>query len=68
MRLREVYETYHSFRRVLAGDGTPHVEGMSSGEPLELLASMQGKVDLERLYCTGHSFGGATVVRVPFNI
>lgn len=63
MRLREVYETYHSFRRVLAGEVEPVFEGMKGDQPLEWLASLRDKVDPEQVYYTGHSFGGATVVR-----
>ncbi|KAI9637631.1 putative platelet-activating factor acetylhydrolase 2, cytoplasmic [Dioszegia hungarica] len=62
MRLREVYETYHSFRRVLAGEVEPVFEGMKGDQPLEWLASLRDKVDPEQVYYTGHSFGGATVI------
>jgi platelet-activating factor acetylhydrolase len=65
MRLREVYETYHSFRRILSGEVKPEFEGIQGDQQLEWLASIRDKVDPEQVYYTGHSFGGATVVRRP---
>jgi platelet-activating factor acetylhydrolase len=63
MRLREVYEAYHSFQRVISGDVKGDFESMTPDQSLEWIASMRNKVDMDELYYTGHSFGGATVVR-----
>jgi platelet-activating factor acetylhydrolase len=70
MRVREVYETYHSFRQLLAGSKTDKsgmnrliVEGNpDDGALSEWLESFKGHVDVDNVILTGHSFGGGTMV------
>lgn len=68
MRVREIYETYSHFRHVVL-DGRDHrtirigdnVSG-NEGKINTFISSLQGKIDLDNLYLSGHSFGGGTVV------
>lgn len=54
-RVREVYAAYEGFKRFLSAE----VE--VDGAPPETL---RGKVDIEDLQLTGHSFGGGTILRL----
>lgn len=67
MRVREVYETYHSFKQFISGDGEANLDVMARDESLEWLASMRDRVDFDELHLTGHSFGGATIVSQRFD-
>ena len=66
MRVREVYETYHSFSRLVSGqsDGkTLFNNGKADDQKVsDFVASLQGRVDLDHVHLTGHSFGGGTMV------
>lgn len=64
IRLREVYETYQSFRRLLspAGNESMIINDMTESRMEEWIASFRDEVDLESLSLTGHSFGGSTVI------
>ncbi|RSH82289.1 hypothetical protein EHS25_005999 [Saitozyma podzolica] len=66
-RVREVYEAYHSFRRLLAAEADvadvvmPGADGLKKKEWAE---SFRDHVDVEELYLTGHSFGGGTMMHL----
>ena len=66
MRVREVYETYHLFRRLVGGQDdrkTIFNNGKADDQKVtELVSSLQGRVDLDNVHLTGHSFGGGTMV------
>lgn len=65
MRLREVYETYHSFRRLVSGEDEGRtIVGTKAddGRAKDFLDSLRGRVDVEDAHLTGHSFGGGTMV------
>lgn len=66
MRLREVYEAYHSFKRLVSGldDGRTIVANGKADEGLvsSFMESVKGQVDLDNVNLTGHSFGGGTMV------
>lgn len=66
MRVREVYETYHSFSRLVGGqsDGkTIYNNGKAEDQKVtDFVNSLQGQIDLDNVYLTGHSFGGGTMV------
>ncbi|WVR09414.1 hypothetical protein IAU60_006481 [Kwoniella sp. DSM 27419] len=73
MRSREIYETYHSFRSLVgAGSDVPHAGMLTSGgvgkkelgKRDDWLADVRGKVDVDDLRLTGHSFGGGTVLHI----
>ena len=63
--MREVYEAYNSFRRLLTGsaDDTVGIHNMKDEARAEWVSSFRDKVDTENLSIIGHSFGGATMVR-----
>ncbi|KAF8341521.1 uncharacterized protein EI90DRAFT_1747341 [Cantharellus anzutake] len=61
-RTNEVYEIYHSFKALVNGDaGNIRSEISGSGHDL---SQWKGKIDVDDLYLTGHSFGGATAFAV----
>lgn len=68
MRLREVYETYHSFRRlVIDPENEQKVyklndEKASEAHTKAFYASLSNHIDLDNVHLTGHSFGGGTMV------
>ena len=65
MRLREVYETYHSFRRLVSSEGgRPKMNDEKADEvtTTKFLESITNRIDLENVHLTGHSFGGGTMV------
>lgn len=65
MRLREVYETYHSFRRLVSSEGgRPKMNDEKADEATttKFLESITNRIDLENVHLTGHSFGGGTMV------
>jgi hypothetical protein len=62
-RVREVYEAYHSFRRLLVGEADVVMPGADGVKKKEWAESFRDHVDVEELYLTGHSFGGGTMVR-----
>lgn len=70
MRVREVYETYHSFRRLLdpSTSNTIQLEraiiagAEDSSAAADWLDTFKGHVDVENVLLTGHSFGGGTMV------
>lgn len=68
MRVREVYEAYHSFSRWVKGDlsgfDIEHSEKVKMGE---FQSSFENKVDFEKIDLIGHSFGAGTVVRHSAN-
>lgn len=63
MRVRELYETFFSFKSLVH---TGKVEGvvskLSEKEAENWKAGFRDKVDVDDLYLTAHSFGGCTVV------
>lgn len=66
MRLQEVYETYHTFKR-LVSDPTTRAktrfdEKATSAGIDGWMASIPDKIDFENVHLTGHSFGGGTMV------
>lgn len=66
MRVREVYEAYHSFKRLVVGEDEgqgSYLGGLAGEQRLHWLASLRDRVDMDEVYLTGHSFGGGTVVR-----
>jgi hypothetical protein len=65
MRLQEVYETYHSFRRLVSSEGgRPKMNDEKADEATttKFLESITDRIDLENVHLTGHSFGGGTMV------
>ncbi|OCF40122.1 hypothetical protein I317_06073 [Kwoniella heveanensis CBS 569] len=72
IRSREIYEAYHSFKKLLApGASLPKASVSDSGLDKKGLAkrdewikTLEGKVDAEDLRLTGHSFGGGTVLHI----
>lgn len=60
--MREVYEAYHSFRRLLAAEADVVMPGADGLRKKEWAESFRDHVDVEELYLTGHSFGGGTMV------
>jgi platelet-activating factor acetylhydrolase len=65
MRLREVYETYHSFRRLVSSEGgRPKMndEKADEAKTTKFLESITNRIALENVHLTGHSFGGGTMV------
>lgn len=63
LRVREVYETYHTFKRIVSGDLVPTVHDTdATGRGVSFLASLRARVELDKVALTGHSFGGATIV------
>jgi len=72
MRLQEVYETYHSFKRLVSDpsqrDGTRFDEKATSSAIDGFMASIPDRVDFDNVHLTGHSFGGGTMVSWPLLI
>ncbi|ADV23587.1 1-alkyl-2-acetylglycerophosphocholine esterase [Cryptococcus gattii Ru294] len=66
IRTREVYEAYHSFKRLLSheGDLSIKIEGLEGDVRQSWIDSMKGKVDFDDLKLTGHSFGGGTILHL----
>ncbi|WVO14537.1 hypothetical protein L204_102172 [Cryptococcus depauperatus] len=66
IRTREVYEAYHSFKRLLSptGDEKIRVENLSGGDKVSWVDSFKGKVNLDDLRLAGHSFGGGTILHL----
>lgn len=64
IRTREVYEAYHSFKRLLShvGDLSIKIEGLEGDGRQSWIDSLKDKVDVDDLRLTGHSFGGGTIV------
>lgn len=64
IRTREVYEAYHSFKRLLSheGDSSLKIEGLEGDVRQSWIDSMKNKIDFDDLRLTGHSFGGGTIV------
>ncbi|GMK57872.1 hypothetical protein CspeluHIS016_0407060 [Cutaneotrichosporon spelunceum] len=56
LRVREVYAAYKGFKRFLSGDAETDASATA--------AALQDKVDVEDLQLIGHSFGGATILRL----
>jgi hypothetical protein len=71
MRLQEVYETYHSFRRLVSDTATEqgryklNDEQAPESKVRDFYSSLADKIDLENVHLTGHSFGGGTMVSTP---
>lgn len=57
MRVREMYEAYHSFKKIVEGSDVG-VTGVEEG----WFDLWRDKVDTSKVDLTGHSFGSATVV------
>ncbi|WVQ95156.1 hypothetical protein IAU59_002250 [Kwoniella sp. CBS 9459] len=77
IRSREIYEAYHSFKKLLTPStdisSSPKASASVSDSGLdkkgverrnEWIKSLEGKVDAEDLRLTGHSFGGGTVLHI----
>jgi platelet-activating factor acetylhydrolase len=62
LRIQEVYEAYHSFKKVVGGELQPEVHEASAADGEAFVGSLRDRIDLEDTAITGHSFGGATVV------
>lgn len=58
-RVREVYSAYEAFKRFLGGE-----TGESDPEAVSVATALKDKVDLTDLQLIGHSFGGATALRL----
>jgi platelet-activating factor acetylhydrolase len=62
-RVREVYDAYSCFERLMRDDSAVvTVDGMD--EPTSLLAQLRARVDPWDLHLAGHSFGGGTLLRL----
>lgn len=74
MRIREVYEVFHSFRRLVdhtadeSSSGRINLDAADEATQRAWLESMSGKVDCSTVDLTGHSFGGGTVVSALFSL
>jgi hypothetical protein len=70
MRIREVYEVYHGFKKLILSEGPAEkvtIAGMDEKESVAWIESFRNSVDLDDLTLTGHSFGGGTIVcHAPF--
>jgi platelet-activating factor acetylhydrolase len=66
--VREVYEAYHSFRRLLAAEADVVMPGADGLKKKEWAENFRDHVDVEELYLTGHSFGGGTMVRTELGL
>lgn len=65
MRVREVYEAFYAFRRIVGNDvGESRFEGLADDKKDEWLGSIKEKVDFNKVDLTGHSFGAGTIVRI----
>ncbi|KAL0247363.1 hypothetical protein I308_104399 [Cryptococcus tetragattii IND107] len=66
IRTREVYEAYHSFKRLLSheGDLSLKIEGLEGDVRQSWIDSMKNKIDFDDLRLTGHSFGGGTILHL----
>lgn len=66
IRTREVYEAYHSFKRLLSheGDSSLKIEGLEGDVRQSWIDSMKNKIDFDDLRLTGHSFGGGTILHL----
>ena len=63
MRVREVYEAFYSFKRIVAGDVTGLTfEKLHDEKRKDWLESIREKVDFGKVDLTGHSFGAGTIV------
>ncbi|WVF67465.1 hypothetical protein IAT40_002221 [Kwoniella sp. CBS 6097] len=72
IRSREIYEAYHSFKKLLTpntslpnaplSDSALDKKGIAKRD--EWIKTLQGRVDAEDLRLTGHSFGGGTVLHI----
>ena len=66
LRLRETYEAYHGFKRLVNGetvDGLGVVGDQKDDVARSWLDSLKGKVEVnDKVIGIGHSFGGATMV------
>ncbi len=62
--MKEVYEAYQSFRRLVSSATTCNVDisDLADSKKEEWISSFRDKVDCNDLYLTGHSFGGGTIV------
>lgn len=58
-RVREVYSAYDAFKQFLGGN-----TGESDSGAVAVAASLKDKVDVTDLHLIGHSFGGATALRL----
>ena len=63
LRVQEVYEAYHSFKGVINGDVKPVVHETTAEQADAFVDSIRDRVNVEDTSITGHSFGGATIVR-----
>jgi hypothetical protein len=72
MRLHEVYETYHTFKRLVSNPekerSRTKINDDKAKEPIttEFLGSLSDRIDFENVHLTGHSFGGGTMVSSPY--
>ncbi|KAG8745764.1 hypothetical protein FRC10_007025 [Ceratobasidium sp. 414] len=57
-RIREIYEAFASFKSTVNGNQDATV----SMEPFNHWDSLKGQVDCSKVFLTGHSFGGATLL------
>jgi platelet-activating factor acetylhydrolase len=63
MRVREIYEVYHSFRQLLQNGGDKVIVANADEQVKQTwLETFRDKVDVEEVHLTGHSFGGGTMV------
>jgi len=63
MRVREVYEAYQSFGRVVQGDSSEAIlEPIDAALRQQWAGSLRDQVDMSQVQLTGHSFGAGTVV------
>lgn len=65
MRVREVYETYISFKTLITNDVIDkkvHMDNLEDDKLAEWRESFRDSVDFDAVHLTGHSFGGGTIV------
>lgn len=60
-RVREVYEAYAAFCRLMAGSQADME--IIEGSP-EVVGALRGRVDIDNVKLMGHSFGGGTLMRL----
>ncbi|KAL1405792.1 hypothetical protein Q8F55_007468 [Vanrija albida] len=63
-RVREMYEAYGTFKRLLGGDSSVVVEKLDDASRAAFIASFGASVDWDDVRVAGHSFGGGTAMHL----
>lgn len=63
-RVREVYEAYATFKRLLSNDPTVIVEQLAADKRAAFVSSFANRVNWDDVRIAGHSFGGGTAMHL----